>query len=138
MNVRFQPTPLSTIREELERHLASLPSTIDSYLEDHILQSAHYRATINGEPAGFASIHAGSLITQFSLNGEYRRYGQEAFRAAKTLETVHSAYVPTCDGFYLSHALDDYRALAKQAYLFSAAPEAPDANLDTIFITRFA
>ena len=44
-----------------ERRRASisraLPSAIDSFLEDHILASNHYRIVVAGETAGFASIH---------------------------------------------------------------------------------
>ena len=36
------------------------------------------------------------------------------------MEQVQSAFVPTCDEFFLAHALDDYRQLAKQAYFFAA------------------
>jgi RimJ/RimL family protein N-acetyltransferase len=34
---------------------------------------------------------------------------------------VRSAFVPTCDEYYLAHALDEYRQLAKQAYFFTVA-----------------
>jgi GNAT superfamily N-acetyltransferase len=42
----------------------------------------------------------------------------------RKLEQVREAYVPTCDEFYLAHALDDYRLLEKQAYFFQARPAA--------------
>ena len=35
------------------------------------------------------------------------------------MEQVRSAFVPTCDEFFLAHALDVYRRLAKQAYFFA-------------------
>ncbi|HKG28639.1 MAG TPA: GNAT family N-acetyltransferase, partial [Thermomicrobiales bacterium] len=35
--------------------------------------------------------------------------------------------VPTCDGFFLAHALDDYRQLAKQAYFFAAPSDVGEA-----------
>ena len=38
------------------------------------------------------------------------------------MEQVRSAFVPTCDEFFLAHALDDYRQLAKQAYFFATPP----------------
>ena len=40
------------------------------------------------------------------------------------MEQVRSAFVPTCDEFYLAHALDEYRRLAKQAYFFAMPPGA--------------
>ena len=34
-------------------------------------------------------------------------------------------FVPTCDEFFLAHALDDYRQLTKQAYFFAAVRDTP-------------
>src|SRR6478752_1531303 len=129
MDLRFAPVGLSEIRNEVIKHLVSLPAAIDSYLEDHILASTHYRIAIEHEFAGFASIHKRKLITQFALSDAYKRYGQPVFLQLRRMEEVQSAYVPICDGFYLAHALDDYRHLAKQAYFFAAnsGAVAPDS-----------
>jgi GNAT superfamily N-acetyltransferase len=124
METRFAPVAFAEIRSAVRAHLASLPTAIDSFLEDHILASTHYRIVIGGEPAGFASIHGGTVITQFALAAPYRRFGQPLFAQLRKLEQVQSAFVPTCDEFYLSHALDDERQLAKQAYLFAASGNA--------------
>ncbi len=43
------------------------------------------------------------------------------------MEQVRSAFVPTCDEFFLAHALDDYRQLAKQAYFFATPPVVSEA-----------
>lgn len=120
MDERFEPVDFDEIGEAVRRHLNALPNRIDSFLEDHILASAHFRITVGGEPAGFASIHQERLITQFALDEPYRRYGQSIFRHLRRMEQVRSAFVPTCDEFFLAHALDDYRQVAKQAYLFAA------------------
>src|SRR5215208_7307712 len=122
METHFAPVAFAEIREVTRQHLRMLPSTIDSFLEDHILASNHYRIVVAGETAGFASIHEERLITQFALAEPYRRCGQELFRELRQLEQVRSAFVPTCDELFLAHALDDYRQLAKQAYFFAAPP----------------
>lgn len=130
MEVRLAPVEFAGIHDDVRQHLTSLPATIDSFLEDHILASNHYRIVVAGEMAGFASIHGGSLITQFALTEPYRHQGQAVFAQLRRMEQVQSAFVPTCDEFYLAHALDDYRQLAKQAYFFTAAGDAPaPANL---------
>ncbi len=118
MDLRFVPAAFADIAAFARMHHAALPSPVDSYLEDHILASHHYRLEIAGESAGFASIHGRSLITQFAMSGPHRRHGQAAFRELRRLEEVRAAFVPTNDAFYLSHALDDYRQLRPQAYLF--------------------
>jgi GNAT superfamily N-acetyltransferase len=115
----FMRVEFGEIKPAVRRHLAGLPSAIESFLEEHILASTHYRIDIQGETAGFASIHGGQLITQFALDELYRHLGQQIFARVRRLEQVQSAFVPTCDEFYLSHALDDYRQLAKQAYYFT-------------------
>jgi GNAT superfamily N-acetyltransferase len=122
MQVSFARAEFSDVDGEISRHLQSLPGPIDSFLEDHVRDSNHYVIRAFGDRAGFASIHSGGLITQFSLDPAYRHLGQVAFQALRRLENVGAALVPTCDEFYLSHAIDDYRQLFKQAYFFEEAP----------------
>jgi RimJ/RimL family protein N-acetyltransferase len=122
METHFAPVAFGEVREATRRHLRALPSVIDSFLEDHILTSNHYRIVVAGETAGFASIHEERLITQFAIAEPYRRCGQALFGELRRLEQVRSAFVPTCDEFFLAHALDDYRQLAKQAYFFATPP----------------
>jgi hypothetical protein len=122
MDAQFAPVAFAEIEGEVRAHLAALPSAIDSFLEGHILASAHYRIVVDGAAAGFASIHEERLITQFALVEPYRRYGQPIFVRLRKHEQVQAAFVPTCDEFYLAHALDEYRQVAKQAYFFAAGP----------------
>lgn len=126
MNLTIKPVAFDDIRRQVKQHLNALPSAIDSFLEDHILESVHYQIFISDEEAGFTSIHKGSLITQFSLFSEFRKYGQDIFAKVKKHEEVQAAFVPTCNEFFLSHALDDYRQLNKQAYFFSAPADLPE------------
>jgi GNAT superfamily N-acetyltransferase len=116
MDTHFAPVAFAEIQEATHQHLRALPSAIDSFLEEHILASNHYRIVVAGETAGFASIHEERLITQFALFEAYWRCGQPLFAELRRMEQVRAAFVPTCDEYYLAHALDDYRRLAKQAY----------------------
>jgi RimJ/RimL family protein N-acetyltransferase len=134
MTTRFEPVSFSDIRDEVRSHLATLLSAIDSFLEEHILASTHYRLIVDGENAGFASIHGESLITQFALADRHKEHGQHVFTQLRRREQVRSAFVPTADEFFLAHALDDYRHLAKQAYFFrtfssAAAPIARENGI---------
>jgi RimJ/RimL family protein N-acetyltransferase len=130
MDSHFAPVAFAEIREATVEHLRVLPSAIDSFLEDHILASNHYRMVVAAETAGFASIHEERLITQFALSEPYRRYGQALFGELRRMEQVRSAFVPTCDEFFLAHALDDYRRLARQAYFFATPRVLTDAATD--------
>lgn len=122
------PVPFDQIRDEVRAQLASLPSRIDAFFESHILESNHYRIGVDGAPAGFASIHGGGLITQFWIAPRFRQHGRAIFAGVRQLEEARSAFVPTCDEFFLAHALDDYRVLAKQAYFFAARDDAPQVD----------
>lgn len=122
MQVSIVRAEFTDVKDDISRHLDSLPGRIDSFLEDHVRDSNHYVISALGTRAGFASVYSGGLITQFSLEPAHQRFGQSAFQALRKLENVGAAFVPTCDEFYLSHAIDDYRQLLKQAYFFEVPP----------------
>ena len=136
MDTHFTPVTFAEIREVTRQHLRRLPTAIDSFLEDHILASNHYRIIIAGETAGFASIHEERLITQFALSGPCKQHGQDLYRELRQMEQVRSAFVPTGDELFLVHALDDYRRLAKQAYFFTTPPGAGEFGAMNRFSLR--
>lgn len=123
MQVTFVRVELNEVKDDISRHLDSLSGPVDAFLAEHVRDSNHYVISVGGARAGFASIHSGNLITQFALAPAYRRFGQSAFQALRKLEYVGAAFVPTCDELYLSHAIDDYRQLLKQAYFFEGPPD---------------
>lgn len=96
----------------------SLNSPIDTFHENKILGSNHYKISLNSDYLGYCSIEEGSTITQFNLLDSFKHLSQEVFSAVKKLEYVSQALVPTCDEFYLSHALDNFTKVEKQAYFF--------------------
>ncbi|MHB8637187.1 MAG: GNAT family N-acetyltransferase [Fimbriimonadaceae bacterium] len=117
MGIFFEPVELGVLVGDLHEHYRGC-GVIDSFLEGKIRESRHYRIESDGEQAGFASVLGGNRLTQFYLRGRHRRLGQAVFQAARRLENVDSAFVPTSDEFYLAHALDEYRVVEKQAYFF--------------------
>ena len=123
MQASFKKVEFAEIRDEARTHLAGLPNAFDSYRESYVLGSNHYRITVNGQNAGFASIHDQSLITQFAVDEPFRHLAQALFATLKRTERVQFAYVPSGDEFFLAHALDEHRTLATQAYFFSARAE---------------
>lgn len=131
MHIDFLPTDLEDLRPtlvEYNRHLAP----ICSFLEDHIRDAMHYRITIDSAVAGFVSVHGGATIVQFGLGPEFRGYGQDVFREARRLESVHGALVASSDQFFLVHSIDDYSRLSKQACMFESVDESgsPDRSDD--------
>lgn len=123
----YQPQPREEITT-LTAALAALSAPIDSFLEDHILSAQFVAiiATDTGQPLGHAAIHEGMRLTQFYLQPAARRYGQSIYRELVAHFKLTKALVPTCDECFLSHALDNYAELHKQAYFFVAgAPVGP-------------
>ncbi len=117
----FQPRPIGEV-STLAEALAGLSSPIDSYLEDHI-RSAQFYLLIDkptNQAIGHVAIHEGMRLTQFYLQPAMRRYGQPLYWATIRRFALTQALVPTCDEFFLSHALDEYTELHKQAYFFVA------------------
>lgn len=138
MTIRFVPAALAEIRDDLQRHWTSQPSAGDSFLEDHIMASAHVQILVDDQVAGFTSIHNGNLITQFVLETPFKQAAQGIYRDIKRLAEVQAAFVPTCDEFFLSHALDEYRLLTKQAYFFAIPPEAVPSTPPERYTLRLA
>ena len=128
LNITFNPIQLDQGIVEIVQHLKSLTSAIDTFLEGHILESTLYTIVLEGKTVGMTTIYQEKLITQFVLAPEYKRYGQQVFAAVKKREKVQAAFVPTCDEFFLSHALDEYQHLRTQAYFFSAPANFPDTS----------
>ena len=118
---QFVPVSFGQIEHAVKAYLNSLPSATDSFHEEHVISANHYQILVGGETAGFASIRQESTITQFKLSVPYRHLGQPIFARLRRHEHVQSALFPTNDQFFLAHALDDYRQLAKQACFFALA-----------------
>lgn len=138
MIITLTPTSIENVRPALDTHVRGLVSPIDSFLEEHIFMSAYYHIRLADEVIGWTAIHRDSLITQFALAHAYRHYGQRIFHMVRKLDQVQAAFVPTCDEFFLAHALDDYRRLEKQAYFFQPRPDTPRVSVPPSFTTRFA
>ncbi|MGI8406666.1 MAG: GNAT family N-acetyltransferase [Thermomicrobiales bacterium] len=117
----FVPVSFAQIEHKVKAHLALLPSATDSFHEEHVIAARHYQISVDDAIAGFASVHGESSITQFVMSEPYRHLGQPVYARLRRHEHVQAALVPTNDEFFLSHALDDFRQLAKQACFFALA-----------------
>lgn len=125
MKIAFTPVLFEDVRPALVEHLNALPAAVDSFAEYHYFDSLYFQIAIDGNPAGFSAIHGSNLITQFFMAENFKKFGQPVFAQIKKLGEVQHAFVPTCDEFFLSHALDEYRELRRQAYFFASPPNLP-------------
>lgn len=119
MSIHPQQNMLKTMLPAIRRHLEeNLAAPIESFLEDHIHDSTHYRLLVDGDIAGLASVYDKTLLTMFSVEKRFRPIAAQLFTAARQLESVTTAFVPTCDELYLSCALDVSTKVEKQAYVW--------------------
>ncbi|MFD3163736.1 GNAT family N-acetyltransferase [Herpetosiphon sp. NSE202] len=120
MHVRFITIDFAAIKPAIAEYYVQLPTHVDSFFEDRLLHAAWYQIMLDQAVIGLAAVHDASMLVHFSLQPGYQQYGQIAFEQAKKLANVQAAFVPTNDQWLLSHALDQYRQLQKQAYFFQA------------------
>lgn len=118
MKVDFIKCAFLELHEFANEYQPSLISPMESFLEDHILKSEHFLIVIDENKAGYFSVHNQELLTQFYINKDYRYLGQEIFFKVKKIQNIRYAFVSTGDEFFLSHALDEYKGVEKQAYFF--------------------
>ncbi|CAN5698220.1 hypothetical protein BH23CHL5_BH23CHL5_22580 [soil metagenome] len=123
MRISIEPVSFDVIVEDIKSHVASLPGLVDSYVEEHVRDSNHYRLAVNSEPAGIGSIHQQCQVTQFVVRDGFRQYGQQLFYQLRKLEQVQSSIVPTYDDYYLAHAIDDAQQVKPQSYFFHSVGE---------------
>lgn len=118
MNVKFLPATSEEIHDLMVSYVDHLSYPIDFFLESHILKSQFYRIEYDSTLIGYTAIFESSLMTQFFLIDGYKFLAQDIFFQAKRLEETKELFVPTCDEFLLSLALDINRGVELQAYFF--------------------
>lgn len=114
--VNFSLCKWEEIHEIVEKYLKDNNIVIESFWEEHVLASNHYKMTCNGEIIGYFAIHKSSTIVLFNVFTQYANQSQELFNKIKKYEQVTNAMVTTGDEFFLSHCIDSFVRIEKQAY----------------------
>ena len=99
------------------KYLIEYKITIESYWEEHVLSSNHYKMMLGNDMVGYFSIHDKSTIVLFHIFPPYANLSQELFAQVKKHEEVTNAMVMTGDEFFLSHCFDNFSRIEKQAYV---------------------
>ena len=89
---------------------------VDSFWENYVRDSNHYKIMYENEIIGYFSINSGTILVLFNVLEKYRNISQELFAIVKKFESVKEALIPTGDEFFISHAVDNYVKIEKQAY----------------------
>lgn len=126
-NIKFVPCEWDEIKPAVSGYYTQNRIIIDSFLEFHITTGNHYKMEVDGKIEGFFAIHGGSTITLFNVYERFANVGQELFARIKKYEQVTNAMVTTGDEFFLSHALDNFARMEKQAY-FAVYTDKPTSH----------
>jgi GNAT superfamily N-acetyltransferase len=114
--IKFSSCTWNEIHKSICDYLKMNNVVVDAFWEDQVLESNHYKMTYCDEIIGYFSIHKGSTITLFHVFSNYANQSQELFSRVKKYESVTNAMVVTGDEFFLSHCIDNFARIEKQAY----------------------
>jgi hypothetical protein len=109
---------INEIDNFMTQYKDALSSPIESFLEDHILSSQFYIVILDKKKTGYFAIYKNDLLTQFFIEVPFRSQSQKIYEYVLKNHSIKFAFVPTCDEFFLSHALDEYEKIEKQAFFF--------------------
>jgi GNAT superfamily N-acetyltransferase len=118
MNYDIKQCQQEEIKDMIQEYVSTLQSPIDSFLEEHIINSTFYMINVNNEAVGYYAIFKDQLLTQFFLKVSLYSKSQELFKQVLASHPISSIFVPTSDEFLLSTVLDQDYKLNKQAYFF--------------------
>ena len=103
---------------------------VDSFWESHVRESNFYKIVDGEDLIGYFAIHKETVLMLFNIFEEYRNISQELFSFIKKYESVKEALIPTGDEFFISHAIDNYSKIEKQAYFSIYTNKNPQIILD--------
>ena len=106
----------STIKSFISDYYIKNNIIVDSFWETHVRESSFYKIEDDHNIIGYFAIHKETVLVLYNIFEKYRNKSQELFATAKKYESVKEALIPTGDEFFISHAIDNYTKIEKQAY----------------------
>jgi GNAT superfamily N-acetyltransferase len=118
LKIELVETSFDEIKTEIVSNIISYSEPIDSYYEDHIIESTHYRISIDTVICGYTSVFSNTMMTQFTLKEIFLPKAREVFSQVLRLTGVSEIYLSTSDSLLLVMALDNCSAMDVQDYVF--------------------
>lgn len=119
MKIQFIKTDYENIKSYVKKQSETLSSPVDSFYEEHLFASEFYHISYDDTIIGATAIHKGDMIIFFYIDDIYRDIADDVYYKLKKFRYIQSAFVPTCDEFYMSYAIDEFVEVKKQAYFFT-------------------
>lgn len=113
---RILPCEWEEIHPFVERYLKDNRITVESFWEDHVMESNYYKVMCDDQMAGYFAIQDEETLVLFHIFDQYSDQSQALFARAKVYENVTNAMVATGDEYFLSHCIDSFSRIEKQAY----------------------
>ena len=123
--MKFVQTTFEALRPMIQKNVEENRVTVDSFWEQHIIESNHYAIQDGAETVGYFCIHNAKTITGFYLKESHVQHGKALFEQIKRYEQVTNAMVATGDEIFLSHCVDTYARVEKQAFFSIYRDEVP-------------
>lgn len=123
MKFTYKESGINELGCLINEYTDSLSSPIDSFLEDHILDSVFYKIQNEDEIIGYFSIYKEILLIQFYIIDNKLKYSQEIFKEVRDVFPVEKAFIPTCDELFLSLIVESEKNIENQAYFFQDCRE---------------
>ena len=114
--ILFIPCQWKEIHALVEKDIRTNNVTIESFWEEHVLESTHYKMMFQNEIVGYFAVHKGKTLVLFHVSDTFANQSQKLFAEVKKYENVTNAMVPTGNEFFLSHCIDNFSRIEKQAY----------------------
>ena len=116
MDFKFLKSNFSDLENKISSYFTDNDILIDSYLEEIILSSNHYKIMTENTWIGFCAINKTHTLVLFNLDKEFAHYGEEIFFKARKLEFVSNALISTSDEYFMAHAMDSFSKFEKDGY----------------------
>jgi hypothetical protein len=115
-NVDIKKCDFGDIKTLVAEYYINNKIIVDSFWESHVREGNYYKIINGNEIIGYFSINSGTVLVLFNILEKYRNISQELFSIVKKFESIKEALIPTGDEFLISHAIDNYEKLERQAY----------------------
>jgi len=125
-NMKIEKCCFNDIKSLVAEYYIENRIIVDSFWETHVREGNFYKIVYNNSIVGYFSIYKETVLVLFNVLEKYRNISQELFIIIRKYESIKEALIPTGDEFLISHAVDNYKQVEKQAYFSIYIDKTPE------------
>lgn len=122
--VKFIESTYQQNQHYLDQYLKNLSYHLDSFQEDHILDSKVFSIFLDDRHQGYFAvcenvfdIEGFTVLTQFILDSDSLKHSQPIFKQVLEDHGIVSAFISSKDELFLSISMDFHKSVTMQAYM---------------------